>query len=56
MGRISPKQLAKNATVGAAGLAGAAIGQTIIPIPVVGGMIGGALSSFIAKKNFRFVC
>lgn len=50
-GRISTKQLAKNATVGAVGIAGAAIGQAVIPIPVVGGMIGGAVSSFVAKKT-----
>lgn len=50
-GRISTKQLAKNATVGVAGIAGAALGQAIIPIPVVGGMIGGGLTSFITKKT-----
>lgn len=50
-GRISTKQLFKNATVGAAGLAGAAIGQAIIPIPVVGAVIGGSISSYIAKKT-----
>jgi len=30
---------------------GGAIGQTIIPIPIVGGMVGGAISSFIVKKT-----
>lgn len=50
-GRISTRQLAKNATVGVASIAGAALGQAIIPIPVVGGMIGGGLTSFITKKT-----
>lgn len=50
-GRISFKQLIKNSAVGGAGFAGAAIGQTIIPIPVVGGMIGGAVAGFVAKKT-----
>lgn len=50
-GRISFKQLVKNSAIGGAGFAGAAIGQTVIPIPVVGSMIGGAVASFIAKKT-----
>lgn len=48
-GKISGKQLIKNSTVNTAGLVGAAIG-TVIPIPVVGSMIGGAVGSFVAKK------
>lgn len=51
MGRISPKQLAKNATIGVAGMIGAAVGQAIIPIPIVGGMVGGAVTSFVVKKT-----
>jgi hypothetical protein len=50
VGRISPQQLFKNASVGASGLAGAAIGQAIIPIPFVGAIIGGSVAGFIAKK------
>ena len=50
VGRISFKQLLKNSAIGGAGIAGAAIGQTLIPIPVVGSMIGGAVAGFVAKK------
>lgn len=50
VGRISPQQLFKNASVTTAGMAGAKIGQIIIPIPIVGAVIGGAASGFIAKK------
>lgn len=49
-GRISTKQLFKNTTIGAAGMAGAAIGQAAIPIPVVGAMIGGAVGGIGARK------
>lgn len=49
-GRISTKQLFKNASVGAAGIAGGILGQMFIPIPYVGAMVGGGISSFIAKK------
>lgn len=49
-GKISTKQLFKNSVIGAIGMAGAAIGQTIIPIPIVGAMVGGAVSGFVAKK------
>lgn len=49
-GRISTKQLFKNSTIGAAGMAGAAIGQAAIPVPVVGAMIGGAVGGLGAKK------
>ncbi len=51
VGRISVKQLLKNSAVGAAGIGGAAVGQTVIPIPIVGAMIGGAVASFVAKKT-----
>ena len=56
-GRISAKQLIKNSAVGGAGIAGATIGSAITPIiPVVGGMIGGAVAGFIAKKALdRFI-
>lgn len=50
VGRISFKQLMKNSAIGASGIAGAAIGQTVIPIPIVGAMIGGSFASFVAKK------
>lgn len=50
VGRISFKQLIKNSAIGASSIAGAAIGQTVIPIPIVGAMIGGTVASFVAKK------
>ena len=34
--------------------AGAAIGQILIPIPVLGGLIGGLLGEFLLKKMFNF--
>lgn len=49
-GRISTKQLFKNSVVGAAGMAGAAAGQALIPIPVVGAMAGGAVAGIASKK------
>lgn len=56
IGRISFKQLVKNSAIGVSGIAGAALGQTIIPIPIVGAMVGGAVTSFIAKKALdRFI-
>lgn len=51
VGRISFKQLIKNSTIGASGIARATIGQTVIPIPIVGAMIGGAVASFVKKKT-----
>ncbi|WP_029409683.1 hypothetical protein, partial [Treponema pedis] len=48
-GKISGKQLIKNSIVNTGGMMGVALG-TIIPIPVVGSMIGGAVGSFVAKK------
>ena len=51
VGRISPKQLAKNASVGLAGMIGAAIGQSLIPIPIVGAMVGSITTSFMVKKT-----
>lgn len=48
-GKISVKQLAKNSAIGAAGIAGAAIGQAAIPIPIVGAMIGGAVGGIASK-------
>ena len=50
-GKISGKQLLKNSTVGATALAGGALGQLLIPIPVLGGMIGGVTAGWIAKKT-----
>ncbi len=49
-GRISTKQLFKNSVIGAAGIAGAAAGQALIPIPVVGAMVGGAVAGAASKK------
>lgn len=49
-GRISTKQLFKNSVVGVAGMAGAAAGQAIIPIPIVGAMAGGAVAGIASKK------
>lgn len=51
VGRISPQQLAKNATTSLAGMLGAVLGQAIIPIPIVGGMVGGVIASFVVKKT-----
>ncbi len=48
-GKISTMQLLKNSAVGAAGMAGAAAGQTLIPIPVVGAMVGGTVAGVGAK-------
>lgn len=50
VGRISPAQFLKNTTVGASGIAGAAVGQVLIPIPVVGAMVGGIVSGLVAKN------
>ena len=47
-GRISTKQLFKNSAVGAAGIGGAVIGNAIVP--VLGGMVGGMVTSFVAKN------
>lgn len=49
-GRISGKQFLKNSTIGGVGLISAGIGQTLIPIPVIGGMIGGCIGGFVAKN------
>lgn len=50
-GRISGKQLFKNSLIGASGIGGSIIGQTLIPIPVVGAIIGGMISGFVAKQT-----
>ena len=49
-GRISTKQLFKNSAIGASGIAGSILGQTLIPIPVLGGIVGGAVGGFVAKN------
>lgn len=49
-GRISTKQLFKNSAIGASGLGGSIIGQALIPIPGLGAIAGGMISSFVAKK------
>ena len=50
MGKISVKQLAKNATAGAAGIAGMAVGSAIAGGNPLGGMIGGAVGGAVGKK------
>ncbi|UZP68739.1 hypothetical protein N1030_07145 [Desulfovibrio mangrovi] len=50
-GKISKKQLMKNSAVGATSLVGTAIGQALIPIPVLGAMTGAFVSGVIAKKT-----
>lgn len=50
-GKISMKQLLKNSAIGAAGMGGAAIGQALIPVPVVGAMAGGVIGGIVAKKT-----
>lgn len=49
VGRISPKQLFKNSCVGAAGIVGGVIGNSIVP--VLGGLVGAAIGGFIAKRT-----
>lgn len=49
-GRISMKQLFKNSAIGASGIGGSLLGQALIPIPIVGAMIGGAIGGFVAKS------
>lgn len=53
-GKISGKQLFKNlantTTSVAAGTAGYIAGQALIPIPIIGGLIGSAVSGAIASK------
>jgi len=49
-GKISFKQLAKNATILYAGVKGAAVGQLLIPIPIVGAMIGSLATGFVVKN------
>lgn len=50
-GRISSKQLLKNSSVGLAGILGIILGQVLVPIPLLGPLIGGAASSFVVKKT-----
>lgn len=50
MGKISVKQLAKNATAGAAGIAGMAVGSAITGGNPLGGMVGGAIGGAVGKK------
>jgi hypothetical protein len=49
-GRISTDQFIKNSAVGAVALVGAELGQALIPIPIVGGMIGGGIGGFVMKN------
>ena len=51
VGRISVKQLVKNTVIAGSGIAGAALGQILIPVPGLGAMAGGAVVSFVAKKT-----
>ena len=50
MGKISIKQLAKNATIGAAGIAGASIGTAVTGGNPIGGIVGGAIGGAVTKK------
>lgn len=50
VGKISVKQLAKNATVGGAGIAGSAIGMALTGGNPVGGVVGGAVTGAVSKK------
>lgn len=50
MGKISVKQLAKNATIGAAGIAGASIGTAVTGGNPIGGIVGGAIGGAVTKK------
>lgn len=50
MGKISVKQLAKNATAGAAGIAGMTVGSAIAGGNPLGGMVGGAVGGAVGKK------
>lgn len=50
MGKISVKQLAKNATAGAAGIAGMVIGNVVTAGNPLGGMVGGAVGGAVGKK------
>ncbi|MGN1115558.1 MAG: hypothetical protein ACI4TH_03235 [Candidatus Ornithomonoglobus sp.] len=57
-GKISMTQLIKNSIVAGTGIAGSsvgyALGEVILPIPIVGGLVGGAVvgaaGGFLAKK------
>ncbi len=49
--KISTKQLIKNSVIGASGMAGATIGQLLIPIPLLGAMVGGTVVAFVAKRT-----
>lgn len=50
MGKISVKQLAKNATAGAAAIAGMVIGNVVTAGNPLGGMVGGAVGGAVGKK------
>ena len=50
MGKISVKQLAKNATAGAAGIAGMVIGNAVTAGNPLGGMVGGVVGGAVGKK------
>lgn len=50
-GRISCKQFFKNTTVGIAGIGGSLIGQSLIPLPVVGAVVGGMVAGSVAKAT-----
>lgn len=49
MGKISVKQLAKNATTGAAGIAGSVLGAGLTGGNPIGGAVGGAIAGSISK-------
>lgn len=49
MGRISMQQLFKNSAIGVSGIGGSILGHALIPIPIVGAMVGGAIGGVVAK-------
>ena len=58
-GEITPEQFAqataRNVTAGAGGCAGAAVGQALIPVPVLGAVIGCFIGSTVGAYGFEFI-
>jgi len=49
-GKISTKQLLKNYAIAAAGMAGAAKAQAMVPVPIVPAIVGGVVAGAATKK------
>lgn len=47
---ISVDQCIKNVAISGGAIAGSVIGSELIPIPILGGMIGGAVGNFVVKN------